>query len=56
MLSPGAKAQIKAEIERLEELLKMCNDEGIKRVIQGWVEEQKKKLAEGTAKDSQVRR
>ena len=52
MLSPGAKAQIKAEIERLEELRKVCNDAGIQRAIQGWIEEQKKKLAEGTTKDS----
>ena len=44
--------QIKAEIERLEELRKMCNDEGIKRVIQGWIEEQEKNLAEGTTKGS----
>jgi len=52
MLSPGTKAQIKAEIGRLEELREICNDDGIQKVIQGWIEEQKKKLAEGMTKDS----
>jgi hypothetical protein len=28
------------------------NDEGIQKVIQGWIEEQKRKLAEGMTKDS----
>jgi thiamine biosynthesis protein ThiC len=44
MLSPGAKAQIKAEIKNLEELRKICNDHGIQKVIEGWIEQQKKKL------------
>ena len=44
MLSLGAKAQIKAEIKTLEELRKICNDHGIQRVIEGWIEQQKKKL------------
>jgi hypothetical protein len=52
MLSSGAIAQIKAEIERLEDLRNKCNDHGIQKVIEGWIEEQKKQLAEGTAKDS----
>jgi hypothetical protein len=52
VLSPGTKAQIKAEIGRLEELREICNDDGIQKVIQGWIEEQKKKLAEGMTKDS----
>ena len=52
MLSPGAIAQIKAEIARLEDARKQCNDEGIMKVIEGWIEEQKEKLAEGTKKDS----
>jgi len=47
VLSPGAIAQIKAEIARLEEAREGCNDDGIRRVIEGWIEEQKKKLAEG---------
>jgi hypothetical protein len=50
MLSAGAQAQIKAEIERLEELCKICNDRGIRKVIEGWIAEQKKKLAEGMTK------
>jgi hypothetical protein len=52
MLSPRAIAQIKAEIERLEEYRKTCSDDGIRKVIEGWIEQQKKKLAEGTEKDS----
>jgi hypothetical protein len=52
MLSAGQRAQIKAEIARLEEYRKECNDEGIRKVIEGWIEEQKKLLAEGTKKDS----
>jgi hypothetical protein len=42
VLSPIAIAQIKAEIARLEVAYKQCNDEGIQKVIQGWIEEQKK--------------
>jgi len=48
VLSAAAIAQIKAEIARLEEARKQCNDEGIRRVIEGWIEEQKKMLAEGS--------
>jgi len=44
--------QIKAEIARLEEARKQCNDASIQRVIEGWIEEQKKLLAEGTKKES----
>jgi hypothetical protein len=52
MLSPGQRAQIKAEIARLEEFRKQCNDVGIQKVIDGWIEQLKKELAEGTAKGS----
>jgi hypothetical protein len=52
MLSPTTIGQIKAEIAILEEARKECNDAGIQRVIEGWIEEQKKLLAEGTEKDS----
>jgi hypothetical protein len=52
MLSPSQTVQIKAEISRLEEYRKTCNDEGIRKVIEGWIEQQKKVLAEGTKKDS----
>jgi hypothetical protein len=52
MLSSGAIAQIKAEIGRLEEFRNMCNDHRILKVIEGWIKEAKKQLAEGTAKDS----
>ena len=52
MLSPSAIGQIKAEIARLEEARKQCSDPGIVRVIEGWIEEQKRLLAQGTKKDS----
>ncbi len=52
MLSPGQRAQIKAEIARLEEYRKQCNDVGIQKVIDGWIAEQKKMLAGTTNKDS----
>ncbi|HWO39695.1 MAG TPA: hypothetical protein VNO32_63815 [Candidatus Acidoferrum sp.] len=52
MLSPGQRAQIKAEIARLEEYRQTCDNDGIRKVIAGWIEQQKKKLAEGTKKDS----
>jgi hypothetical protein len=52
MLSPSQRAQIKAEIAKLEEDRKMCNEAGIRKVIEGWIEEQKKKLAEGMREDS----
>jgi hypothetical protein len=46
LLSPGEIAQIRAEVKRLEEALKECRDEGIRKRIIAWIEEQKKKLAE----------
>jgi hypothetical protein len=52
MLSLDAIAQMKAEIARLGELHKICNDEGIRRVIEGWITEQKKALVEGTKERS----
>jgi hypothetical protein len=52
MLSPGQRVQIGAEIARLEEYRKTCNSDGIRKVIEGWIEQQKKILAEGTKKDS----
>jgi hypothetical protein len=44
MLSPGEIAQIKAEIERLERLCRECTDGGIRKRIEAWIEEEKKKL------------
>lgn len=45
MLSPGEIAQIKAEIERLEKLRAECADSGIRKLIESWIEAEKKKLA-----------
>jgi len=44
--------QIKGEIERLERAYDDCNDEGIRKVIQGWIEEQKQKLGEGAKEET----
>jgi hypothetical protein len=46
---PSAReiAQIKAEIERLEKLREECADSGIRKLIDGWVEEQKRRLVSG---------
>jgi hypothetical protein len=46
MLSPGEIAQIRSEIKRLNQALKECRDDGIRKRIIAWIEEQKKKLAE----------
>jgi hypothetical protein len=45
ILSPGEIATIKAEIKRLEQARKDCTDGGIRRQIDVWIEDQKKKLA-----------
>jgi hypothetical protein len=44
MLSPGEISLIKAEIERLEKARRECNDGGLQKVIDAWVEALKKKL------------
>jgi hypothetical protein len=44
VLTPGEVAVIKAEIERLTKARLECNDGGIQRQIDDWIEEQKKKL------------
>jgi hypothetical protein len=45
MLSPREIAQIRTEIERLEELRKECADSGIRKSIEAWIEAEEKKLA-----------
>jgi hypothetical protein len=35
---------IKAEIERLEKALNECSDSGIRRVIEGWIADAKRRL------------
>jgi hypothetical protein len=44
MLSPGDRAIIKAEIERLQKALRECTDGGIRKQIEGWIREQEQKL------------
>jgi hypothetical protein len=46
MLSPGQISLIKAEIERLEKARRECNDGGLQKVIEAWIDEQKEKLKE----------
>jgi hypothetical protein len=45
MLSPGDIAFIKAEIERLGKARQECNDSGLQKRIDAWLEELKKKLS-----------
>jgi len=52
MPSRSANAQIRAEIERLEDARKQCSDEGIRKVIEEWITELRKTLAGGAKKDS----
>jgi hypothetical protein len=47
MLSPGDRAKIKAEIERLQKAQDECRDGGIREKIDAWIAEQKQKLAAG---------
>jgi hypothetical protein len=44
MLSPGEIATIRDEIKRLEKAYENCNDGGIRRRIDAWINEQKQKL------------
>jgi len=43
-LSRQELTAIKAEIERLETALSACNDSGIRKQIEVWIDEQKEKL------------
>lgn len=45
MLSPGDRAIIKTEIERLQKAHKECRDDSIRAKIDAWIDEQKQKLA-----------
>jgi hypothetical protein len=45
MLSPGDRAIIKAEIERLLKARKECRDDGIREMIETWIVDQEQKLA-----------
>jgi len=47
MLSAAERAIIKAEIEMLQKARQECNDGGIRKKIDAWIEEQKQKLAAG---------
>jgi hypothetical protein len=51
-LFPSTISQVNAEITKLEEAREQCDDAGIQRVIEGWIQELKKILAEGTKEDS----
>jgi hypothetical protein len=45
MLSRAEIAKIRAAIEELEKARDNCNDSGIRKLIEAWIEEQKKRLA-----------
>ncbi len=45
MPAPGELAKLKAEIERLEKAFRECTDSGIRKVIEGWMEDARKRLA-----------
>ena len=45
MLSPTEIANIKAELENLENALRGCNDSRLQRVIENWIVEAKHRLA-----------
>jgi hypothetical protein len=47
MFSSAEIATIRAEIERLEKVLKDCADGGLRKWIEGAIEKQKQKLAFG---------
>jgi hypothetical protein len=44
LLTPGERAQIRADIERLERARDECSDSSIRGLIEQWIKEQKKKL------------
>lgn len=44
MLSLEKIAEIKASIERLESARDNCEHEGMREVIQGWIENERKRL------------
>lgn len=46
MLSPAQIAKIKAEIRKLETDRDNCADSGIRKLIEAWIEEQKRELAD----------
>jgi hypothetical protein len=47
MLLRGDVATIRAEIERLENALKECTDSGIRKQIEVWIDDDKRKLLSG---------
>jgi hypothetical protein len=44
MLSPSQISAIKAEIKRLQQAQAECQDSGIKKQIEAWIQEQKERL------------
>jgi hypothetical protein len=44
MLSPEEIARIKADIKRLDKAREECADSGIRKLIEAWIGDQKKKL------------
>jgi hypothetical protein len=53
MLSPGELAFLKSEIERLEKARRECSDSGIRKQIEVWIDDNKKKLHANEIQSSQ---
>jgi hypothetical protein len=47
MLSRGEVATIRTEIARLEKALKECTDSGIRKQIEVWIDDNRRKLRSG---------
>ena len=52
MLSGGEVATIRANIERLEKALEECTDSGIRKQVEVWIADNKKKLCSGEIQSS----
>jgi len=52
MLSRGEVATVRAEIERLEKALRECTDSGIRKRIEVWIDDNKKKLLSDESQSS----
>jgi len=52
MLSPAGKDRIKSDIAMLEKARNDCADSGLRKVIENWIEDAKKTLADASKKDS----
>jgi len=52
MISPGDVALLKSEIERLEKAWSELSDSGVRKQIDAWIDDHKKKLRSGELQSS----